>query len=272
MAPSSNSMSPTFKININSDALVTYANALEKLHRSALPVAIRQTLNDTAFGMKKNTLPGSAKKSFKERQPNFFKANSKAIPAQGFDINTMASTVAMVSSGLHSPSTNYAVRDLEQQESGGTIKAKTFIAQKGARRGKGNVKPGFRLDDMKQNKFITATRKSKSKFGKTIRVSLKQAFIRAAIMAKATGINFVLGNRNTNGFRTLSIINSVSTKRKSGKLDIHRTALYSVKGGRAVEVSRHNFMKRAAMEAHLTMEASFIKNAQKQFKKAGVAG
>ena len=38
-----------FRIDINSDDFVKMANKLEKVHKSALPVAIRQTVNDVAF-------------------------------------------------------------------------------------------------------------------------------------------------------------------------------------------------------------------------------
>lgn len=259
-----------FKLNINNNAVVQYTNRLEKMHSTILPKVVLGALNDVAFKLKKITLPNTAKKTFKERQPNFFKANSRVEPAKGSNMDTMVATVGMVSTGLHNSSTNYSVKELEAQEHGGAIPHKTFIAQKGARAGKGNVKAKFRLAAVKSGTFITAKRRSKSRYGKSIMVSKKQAFIRAAIVAKQTGANFVLGNRNANGNRTLSIINSLSSSRSSHKLNISRTAIYSVKAGRVTKVARHDFMKRAATEAFLEMEPAFIRRAQKEFKKAGV--
>ena len=48
-------------LNVNTDAVVALTNKLEKLHRSAFPVAVRSTLNSAAFDMKKDTILKSAK-------------------------------------------------------------------------------------------------------------------------------------------------------------------------------------------------------------------
>jgi hypothetical protein len=139
------------KININSDAVVAHTNRLEKMHRSALPVAIRGTLNDAAFDTKTRTMPKSANQ-FKKRSPNFFKANSKFEKAVGFDVNSMKSIVGFYENKLTSKSTNYSVKDLEQQEHGGTIKKKSLIAMRPARSNNKLVRPAFRLNNL--NKLI----------------------------------------------------------------------------------------------------------------------
>lgn len=41
------------QLNVNTDATVALTNKLEKLHKSAFPVAVRSTLNSAAFDMKK---------------------------------------------------------------------------------------------------------------------------------------------------------------------------------------------------------------------------
>ena len=61
-------------LNINTDALVHYTNQLEKLHKSALPVAIRGSLNDVAFEMKKFNMPRIAKETFTERKKKLFQS------------------------------------------------------------------------------------------------------------------------------------------------------------------------------------------------------
>ncbi|KKN42121.1 hypothetical protein LCGC14_0716250, partial [marine sediment metagenome] len=73
-------------LNVNTDEVVRYSNKLEKLHRSAFPIAIRGTLNNAAFDVKQKTMPVSAEKEFVNRQPNFFKANSKVNMAKGFNV------------------------------------------------------------------------------------------------------------------------------------------------------------------------------------------
>ncbi|HLF67443.1 MAG TPA: hypothetical protein VI522_07470, partial [Gammaproteobacteria bacterium] len=136
------------QLNINTDAAVKFTNTLEKLHRSALPVAIRSALNDAVFDVKTKTMPRSADETFEKRQPNFFKANSKFESAKGFDVNTMKATIGFISDKLKGDS-NYAVKDLEEQEHGGAIDKKSFIANKEARTGKGLVKPNARLKNIK---------------------------------------------------------------------------------------------------------------------------
>ena len=230
------------------------------MHRSALPNAVRETLSRVALEVKKKTMPAQAKKAFVNRSKNFFKAQSRVEFARGYNINTMQSTVGFVEKGL-SGQQNYAVKDLEQQERGGTIKGRAFIPTDKARGGSGTklVKKIFHL--AKIGKMINANKvKAKSK---------KQRFIKAALMAKKLhGENaFVIGNRRSGGKMTLSKINSVSSSLKGKKLVINRTPIYSIKKGRAVRIKQTNFMQRASMEAALRMETTYIQEARKQIQR-----
>lgn len=272
--------------NINTDGVVRAVNKLEKLHRSALPVSVRQTLNDAAFYTKQKSMPAVTQAIFKKRQPNFFKANSRVEMAQGFKITTMKSQMGFYENKLQKQATNYAVKDLEQREYGGRINKKTFIAQKGARGGRGLVRKEFIMDEIKPNTVIMSRRMSKSKQGKSIKVSKKQAFIRAAIKAKELHGNkaYVLGNTNSKGNKTLSLIKNLRLTKgkytfagKGGgqihsisKISIERLPLYSYRKGRFFTVKQSNFMKRASHEANLHIEAFFIKRAQAQFEKYGL--
>jgi hypothetical protein len=89
------------QLNINHSAVVAHTNRLEKMRRSALPNAIRNSLNTTAFDLKMNTMPKSAQSAFKKRHPGqYYKANSRVEMAQGFDINKMESTVGITTERL----------------------------------------------------------------------------------------------------------------------------------------------------------------------------
>lgn len=241
--------------------MVKFTNKLEKLHRSALPVAVRETLTLAAKEVKTTTMPKEAKR-FKQRKPNFFKANSRYERATGFNIQAMRATVGFVSTGLHNSATNFAVRDLQQQEHGGKISGRDFIAMRQARSGRGNVRENFRLEQIGKGRIVRAGG-ARSK---------KQMFIRAAFVAAKTG-KLLLGNKDTKGSRTLSLINEIwgSTRRSglrsSRTLLIKRTPLYRVKGNRVVHVKRTHFMQRATKEAALNLNKNFIKQAQKQFEK-----
>lgn len=243
--------------NINADEAVAFAARLGKLHRSAFPVAIRGTLNDTAFKMKKEVMPKKAKGVFEERQPNFFKANSRVDAAKGFDINTMVATIGMVSTGLHSPSTNYAVKDLEQQEHSGTIKGRSFKPLPAARRGgTGNVRAGSRISQLlKAGNVINANDSRSTGSGKNGKM---QQFIKASVFAGRGG--YVLGGKllwRVVSFRRLATGNTVFKKQK----------LYSFKKSGVAKVKATGFMRQAALEVQKEMEFFFRLQAMKQINK-----
>lgn len=261
------------RFNVNTDEVVRFTNKLEKLNKSAFPVAIRGTLNDAAYNVKTDTMPISARNTFKHREKNFFKANSKFEKAVGFNISAMHSDVGFYENRLKNQGHNYAVSDLEQQEYGGSIGGKALIPMKAARvSGMGKVRANARMASIK-NKIINAN-KVKS-VGKRFR---KQRFIRAAIKARElNGDNaFILGNM-TNGSQTLFRVTELWTGTRSNfksfgsrKLLIKLIALYRVKKGRAVNVKPTDFMRRASVTTLNRMDDYYFTQAVRQFKKAGV--
>lgn len=239
-------------LNINSSAVVVFTNKLEKLHKSALPVAIRTALNSAAFDVKQHTMPKSAQR-FVQRQPNFFKANSRVEMAKGWDINTMQAAVGFISDYLKINSTNFAVKDLEQQEYGGQINAKAFIPLDAARSGGSSarpVRPKNRLTEIEN--IQNANRIS---FGPGR--SIKARFVRAAMKAGAGGV--VLGNL---GKEILWRIDSIS--RDNSGVNIKKTAIYTHKEGRSVHVPETGFMRWASFESANKLEQFYIIEAQKQ--------
>lgn len=258
------------RLNINTDSVVRLTATLEKLHKSALPIAIRTSLNSAAFDVKQNTMPNEAGRAFIQRQKNFFKANSKVEQAQGFDISKMKSTVGFFENNLANKATNYAVKELEEQEVGGTITNKSFIAMSAARRGgTGLVKKEFRLSQI-EKKIINAKRVNSVNSRHR-----KQKLIRAAIKAREVNGNeaYVLGNP-TNGTQTLFKVQELWTGTRSAnqttasrKLMIKLIPIYRVKKGRAIQVKKTNFMQRASLGSAVKIENYYIKEAQKQISK-----
>jgi hypothetical protein len=249
-------------LNINSDAVVKHTLRLERLSRSALPVAVRGALNAAAFDVKKNTMPATAKASFIQRKPTFFKAASKVQPAQGFDMKSMKAIVGFVSKGGNDKS----VEELEQQEEGGTIGGRSLITTPQARAGGSwnkNVKADLRIKSLKN--VINA---QKVRFKGADR-NKKQKFVRAAIKAKELyGKNaFVLGNIWGSGNQTLSRIDRITFNREKGTVTFKRTPVYTYRKGRKIQVARTNFMKRASLESGLSLEKHYQNEAIKQLKK-----
>lgn len=255
------------QLNIDSDELQAYVKKLRGMHKSAFPNAVRETLSKAALNVKQKTMPKSAKKEFTQRSPNFFKANSSVDFAKGYNVGQMKAVVGFVSTKLKLGSKNFAIKDLEKQEYGGSIGGRSLIPMSRARTGnnpKKNVKKTNRLSEIDFSKVVKSNRIASKLGGK----NKKQAFIRAAIMAKKLygAESYVLGNAK-NGKKTLSRIDSISTNLQTKKLEIKRTPLYTYAKGRVVKVESTHFMKRASFETQSNMNAIFIQEAQKQFER-----
>lgn len=240
-------------LDVNTDAVVGFSNILDQLGRSALPSAIRGAINKAVFDVKTKTMPMSAAKNFEKRSPNFFKANSRFKNAKGFDIDKMKGTVGFVENRLKG-SNNFAIEDLVQQESGGTIKGKAFIPTSLARVSKNKnkkVRANSRLGSIKN--LIDSRRMS----GKTRQARFLQAAARAG-----TG-GHVLGDIGS-GKMILWRVNSLQrTSAGSFKL----TALYSFKPNRTVRVKKTNFMHDASLTSGKKIETFYKLEARRQIRK-----
>lgn len=241
----------SFTININTDANIIFVNRLERHSRAAFPVTIRTVLNKAAFNLKTKTMPASAKASFENRSPNFFKANSTVIKAGGFDITTMKSTVGFTDQRLKGRN-NYAVKDLEQQEEGGIIKKKAFIPMTGARGGKNKlVRPMNRIQNF-GNKVVRPSG--------TTGANYKQRFIKSVYHAGKGGL--VLAR-----YKNKMILWRVNSLNTTAKGSFKLTPLYSFKAGRNVKVKETGFMRSAAELEHSRMNDYFIQEAKKRLEK-----
>lgn len=239
-------------ININSDAVVRHTATLERISRSALPVAVRQTLNMTALNVKQKTMPLESK-VFIHRNPTFWGATSKVNFAKGFDINTMQSEVGFMPQTGKKESGG-ATQDLEKQENAGSIEHRAFIPLAGARVANSfnrRVKDKMRIAAIKDKIVDAKKSNAKTKSGQ---------WFSSAMFAGSGG--FVLSAwKNSRGNRMLMRIDAAS---KGG---IKYTPVYSVKGGRNVKVKATHFMKKASLMSASEMEQFYIINAEKQIAK-----
>lgn len=242
-----------YTFNVNMKSVVIHANRLEKLRKSALPNAIRGTLNSMAFDVKQKTMPVSANKHFTTRKPNFFKANSKVFMARGTDVKTMRSVVAFTP--ITASYNNEAVRELEQQEYSGVIDKRSFIPTTQARSGQvnqGQVLPSNRLRTIKNIVFSTKSR-GRNK---------QEQFIRAAIKAGKNG--FVVGNVGA----TQSLFKILSVKKDGGQTMVRKKLLYSYKSGRSVKIKKAtHFMQEASRITHEKVRRFFLLEARRQYNR-----
>jgi hypothetical protein len=250
------------KLIIEPKTLDKYVGQLTDISKSALPNAIRNTLNSAAFDVKKNTMPKTSK-VFTQRRITFFKANSSVDTAKGKDVSKMASIVGFRS---RNDGKGHSVEDLEEQEHGGKIKDRDYIATPFSRSNNSwekNVRSGLKMKDLKSK--LKETNLINVYGGKFKKQSKKQKFIRASIVASKTG-KLVLGGKLANGSRTISRIDNFS--KVGNKITIKRTALYTYKKGRVAPIKATNFMKRASMETSLSLNKWFIINAERQIEYA----
>lgn len=240
-------------LDINTDGVKVYSEELKKLHRSALPVAIRNTINGAAFDVKQNTMPRTSGDTFVNRQSNFFKANSRVDMAKGFDINSMQAVVGFTENGLKGGN-NFAVKNLEQQEYGGTINSKSFIPLETARAGNNAtpVRPRNRLSAI--NNVVNSAK------GRVKGKNKKERFVKSAIYAGVGG--YVIGN-----FTKQQLFRITSIRKKKGSIVIKKTPIYSFEEDRSVNVKETSFMREASIQSAKKMESIYIKQAGKQIIK-----
>lgn len=243
---------PTFVVD--STAIQGQVNRLKKINKSALPVAIRQTLNKAAYDVKQNTMPKESD-VFIHRKPTFFKANSKVIQAQGFDVKSMIAEVGF----LPKPNDkSHSVEDLEQQEKGGNIKGRAFIALPAARVGNSwgrNVRAKNRLEKMRTS-IIDPRRNPKSK-GRG-----KMSFI---LSARHAGVGGFVMNQDHTRLLEIKSIKEVPANNRWGKNTVVKSTIVdSIKKNRSAHVKATKFMQKASLTSAKKMESDFVALANKK--------
>lgn len=238
-------------LNVNNDAVVTLTNQLEKLHRSAFPVAVRSALNSAAFDVKQKTMPARAAMTFENRRKNFFKANSRVDMARGFDMKSMKSTVGFIPLG----GTNKAVDELEQQERGGQINGRSFVPMDTARISKSHSRNVQKKNRVSVMKNVVNARNMRGK-------NAKQRFVKSIVHAGKGGL--VLAE-----YKGKEILWRVDSLNRDSNGRFKLTALYSYKKGRKVKVKATHFMEKSSLNSANKLDDFFIIEANKQIKRLG---
>lgn len=236
------------RLDVNTDELVGFTNSLERVRTTAVPKAVRKTLNSAAFDVKGTTLLSVTRKKFVRRRANFFKANSSVSMAKGSNVNNMKSEVGMVDLGGN----NYAVDDLVQQERGGIIKGRSFIPLDTARVSKNykrNVSSKNRIKNIKGQVVSSKRARGSNK---------SQRFVKSVIHAGVAGV--VLDEEGT-----LWRVQSLDRGR-GGKFKLK--AIYSYKPRRGVKVKPTYFMQTAGERSGKKMADWYKKNAAIEYMKA----
>jgi len=260
--------------HIDSSACIRHAYLLDQIGKSAIPVAVRQTLNQAAFDTKKRVQDNS-KNPFIHRRLTFFKASSSVNPAKGLDVNTMQSEVGFTPNPLKKTRNDHSVQDLEQQENGGLIGGKAFIPLNAARNSKSPrrmVKENYRMSVL-ENKIVRASANKKGK-NKGQRFILSSIFAHVGIPMANAKDGFIMGEIK-GGKRYLFKINSVHRPKGARNTFVNSTAIYSVEKGRKVTPgskggAHHHFMRNESLLHVKAMEANFVKFAEIKIKQVAL--
>lgn len=224
-------------ININRKELMGFVKTLEKLHKSALPIAVRSSLNDAAFAMMKKT-PTIFEKNFIVRKKTFLRSSSTVNKcANTFNISEMKAEYGII----RKKST--AATNLEKQEFGGNIGKRDYIPFKEARVSRNAAKiisKKYHLKNVKPQKN-------------------KNIFKNSELIKTA----FAIGQ---GGFIQYdNVIFEIRTLKKPFFMKL--IPLYSVKKGRSVKIKRKPFILPAAEMISKRMPIYFKNQAEKQFQK-----
>lgn len=241
-------------IKIDSSELKKYEKKLNDLHRSAFPNAIRSTLNDAAFEMKKNNLHTSAARNFKNtRSKTFFKRFSAVNKAKGWKINEMYSEVGMLDMGQ--ASARKAVENMSMHEKGGIIDDGSQYL-KGSRVSDSYAKLVRKSNYYDKNRVVTG--KSNVKRGKGTR---KSKFVARAYRSLKEGKPIFMNSMKGN---ILVQVHNIQHRNKK-KVRIKSTLL--MKERERVKINPNKFVSKAGMFTQRKIPSNFQKNAEYQINK-----
>jgi hypothetical protein len=238
-------------ITIDTREIENLCEDLIKIHRAALPNAVRNTLNDLAFDVKARTLSDSVVSAFDNlRNPTLFKKYSGVLKAQGWEIKKMQSTVGMI----HQEGATKVVSRLEEQEEGGTLRH-NYIPTDIARVG------GLHKGKVLKNRWTgNITKFAHIPYGD------RQALIRQVTGwgiksgGKGKGAAILYGN-------TLYEVKGFKRFRKTNSIELHFDRIYTYKKNRQVKIKPTHFVRNAALKTGVRVQEFFNKNAEKQLAK-----
>ena len=244
-----------FKLNVNTDAAIILTAKLERMHRSAMPSAIRSTLNDAAFTMKKKEILSSARLNMTVRNPIFFKKFTGVKRATGFKVDTMYSEVGFKNTDKNPIKGKKAIEGMESNEFGGQDNDGGMYIGK-SRNAKGLVKRNARFDKSK----VTRGYKSSN-----IRTKKSNNNFMGRVFASIEDDKNVFINSKSGRFLVKAISVERGTKDKKAKVKLE--FLMRHRKQHIAKAKATHFNREAAITTSKQMDGFYLKNAEFQFNK-----
>lgn len=224
------------EFNIDASEVVKLTAKLERLHKSALPVAVRQTLNSTAYFAKTKHIPEAFSRTFTERKPRFIESHTAYNKCKNtFKLREMRAEVGVEKGKSDSGD------DLYKQEYGGTEK-REYIPYKEARTGGSDAKL------VRRPNYLAKIKRSKN-----IPKHKNQKLIRAIFKAGKGG-HVVYDD-------TVFLIKTLR-KPSRNKMFFKLRPLYFYKDQHSITLRKRPFMQPAAEAARRDMPATYYKKMQ----------
>ena len=241
-------------LKLDADEVIKLTVKLETLHRSALPSAVRNTLNNAAFETKKE-IPIQGAKRFITRNKGFLKGFSTVDKASGFKINSMVSMA-----GINSKKGADTANELEKQEFGGNLDTGRLVPHDDARISKSK---GRRLK--RKNRLNTLEAHNAGNAFKSHKGTRNSKFVAAVMSTAASGKKYML--LGSTGRGTLYELSGVkrSTNTQGPRFKLKK--LFILKKTESANVNGRGFIRAAKTKASKKINIFYKKNAEYQLKK-----
>ena len=234
-------------LNVNSSAVIAFTDRLERLNSRAFPSAVRATLSDAAFEMKKSNILESAKRNMKVKAPNFFKANTGVQRAVfSSKIENMKATVGFMNKEGRTADKAVTQGMIANEIGGNDDDGMKYYGK--TRTPRGLVKKKQYYDVLK----------------KDIDDDTSGNFVRKMFRAKKN--NKLVKTMTKHGqaiFRVKSI-----KKLKKGKVKINTDLLMMDRTVKTAKTNATHFNREAAQKTSKQMEGFYRKNAEFHFNRA----
>ena len=244
-----------FQFNVNTDASIILTAKLERLNKIAFPAAVRSSLSDCAFYMKKEGIYLSAKKNLTIRTKTVYKKFTGVEKARfNKNIEQMKATVGFIpKDGVKG---SKVPQGMESSEFGGTDKEGLMYlsASRAYKNSKKLVK--------KSNRYDQTTRAQGHK--KRIRTNGGKSSVMAMMASWQEGKPVFIKAKS--GVKYLVKVNSVFDM-STGKRDFKVDFLMRSRDKKPSKSKATHFVKEAALSTQKLMEDFYAKNAQFQFDK-----
>lgn len=238
-------------LNVNTYKVNKLTKQLGTLHRSAFPSAVRNTLNDAAFDMKKTEIINSANSTFKVKAPTFFKRYTGVNKAQGFKVDNMIASVGFLNAS--DPNVRKAIEGMSKQEFGGIVD--DGINYLRASRG-GN------LGKLVQRKNYYD--KSKIQSGQSARPGTRKSkFVARAYKTKRDKKMMFMNSMKGNFLVTVSAFK----RGRNGRLNIKFNFVAMSRETKPTKIKKTQFLTKAGKKTSSKLNDFYHRNAEFQIKK-----